>query len=274
MTNIEEIKNFVTEGYRNILQREPDPIGLEHHIRLIQTGAISRDTFLSALRNSEEYKIMFRPFQNVKWTCNDKPISVLIRTHKRPKSLRICLNSLNRQTKNNFCVIIISDDKDDNVEGLAGEYPNLYFVFKHIEPLGYPSCNLYFNQVKSIIDADYVIFIDDDDEIIDNTYLETLENIYVKNGRPAVIMSRVSYGEQVIPSDDGWANLPCASNIGTLNFCVRSDIYRNCDWTNDNLGDFHFINSVFNSIDWKKDVYWHNKIMVAARNYPGRGKSE
>lgn len=56
ISNIEEIKNFVTEGYRDILKREPDPIGLERHIRLIQTGTISKETFLDALRNSEEYK--------------------------------------------------------------------------------------------------------------------------------------------------------------------------------------------------------------------------
>lgn len=55
MGDTEEIKNFVTEGYRSILKREPDLEGLSHHIRLIQTGAISRDTFLDALRNSEEY---------------------------------------------------------------------------------------------------------------------------------------------------------------------------------------------------------------------------
>lgn len=56
MSNIEDIKIFVTEGYRNILKREPDNKGLSHHIRLIQTGAISKKSFLDFLRTSNEIK--------------------------------------------------------------------------------------------------------------------------------------------------------------------------------------------------------------------------
>lgn len=56
---IKDIKKFVTEGYRKILLREPDSEGLSNHILLIQTDAISRDTFLSVLRNSEEYRNRF-----------------------------------------------------------------------------------------------------------------------------------------------------------------------------------------------------------------------
>ncbi len=50
----EQIRNFVTEGYRNILRREPDSGSLSFHVHLIQTGTISKEQFLNALRNSEE----------------------------------------------------------------------------------------------------------------------------------------------------------------------------------------------------------------------------
>ena len=288
-SSTEEIKNIVTDGYRNILKREPDPGGFEHYIHYISSGGITKERFLEILRNSEEYKrgitmSLHAEFLDAlrnseeckgKVETSSKFISVLIRTHKRPKSLRTCLNSLSGQTRNNFCIVIISDHKDDNVEELIDEYPSLCFVFEHVTPLGYPSCNLYYNQVKSVIDSGYVIFIDDDDEIIDNTYLKILEDTAVKNGFPAVIMSRaLYYGNTVIPGDVFWTNLPSAGNVGTLNFCVRTDMYRSCDWTNDGIGDFHFINSVFNSINWRRDVYWYNKITVAARNYPGLGKGE
>lgn len=55
MNNIDEIKNFVIKGYRQILQREPDNEGLSHYIDTISTGTISKDRFLDILRCSEEY---------------------------------------------------------------------------------------------------------------------------------------------------------------------------------------------------------------------------
>jgi len=36
--NIDDIKNFVTEGYRKILLRDPDPIELQRHTDLISSG--------------------------------------------------------------------------------------------------------------------------------------------------------------------------------------------------------------------------------------------
>jgi hypothetical protein len=53
--NIDDIKNFVTEGYRKILLRDPDPIELQRHTDLISSGGTTNGIFLSDLRNSEEY---------------------------------------------------------------------------------------------------------------------------------------------------------------------------------------------------------------------------
>lgn len=203
----------------------------------------------------------------------NKAITVLVKTHKRPKMLRRCINSLNTQTKNNFNVLIISDYKDDNVEKLVDEYKNLNFIFKHVEPLGYPLCCLYTNQVKDIVNSKYVIFIDDDDEITDNTYLESLENIFTKNENSAVIMSKSEFPGRIIPSNDRWNCLPGAGHVSTLNFCIRTDIYKKYDWNGSALADYEFISTIFGNIDWKKEVYWYDKITTKA-NYPGFGKTE
>ena len=56
MPNIDEIRNFVTEGYRNILKRDPDESGLNHHVGLISSGRLTREKFLEALRLCEEYR--------------------------------------------------------------------------------------------------------------------------------------------------------------------------------------------------------------------------
>lgn len=55
--NLEDIKSFVAEGYRNILRREPDTSGFENFVSAIYSKKISKETFLQILRTSEEYQI-------------------------------------------------------------------------------------------------------------------------------------------------------------------------------------------------------------------------
>jgi glycosyltransferase involved in cell wall biosynthesis len=206
---------------------------------------------------------------------NNKFLSILTRTHKRPKALRRCLKSLNKQTKKNFNVIIISDIKEDVVETIVPEYPDLSITIKHVEPLGYPACNTYFNIVRNAVTSEYVIFLDDDDEIIYKNYCKSLEHISIKNKHPAAIISKALFpGKKVIPDDGSWKKVPSICHISGLNFCVRTDIYKKCDWPKSKCGDFYFISSVFNSIDWKKDVYWYNKITTSPKSYPGYGEEE
>lgn len=186
-------------------------------------------------------------------------IYALVRTHKRPKALHRCLNSLCEQTNRNFSVAIISDYEKDLVENLSYEYPDLNFIFIHVKPLGFPGCNLYLNQVKDYIDSDYVIFIDDDNIVVDNTYFETIENITNTSPYP-VIMSKTQFPERILPPDNRWGLYPQAGQIDTLNFCVRTDIYKKCNWSRDQTGDFHFIKNVFDSIDWQNEVLWYNNV--------------
>ena len=54
----EDIKNIVTEGYRNILKREPDSEGLANYINEIKKG-LSIEMFHNILKSSNEYKERF-----------------------------------------------------------------------------------------------------------------------------------------------------------------------------------------------------------------------
>jgi len=44
----------VALAYRVILEREPDPDGLAHHVALLETGTVTRDELLQAFRDSDE----------------------------------------------------------------------------------------------------------------------------------------------------------------------------------------------------------------------------
>ncbi len=53
---MDTVKNRVTDGYRKILKREPDPGGFKHFVSQISSGKISKERFLEILRTSKEYK--------------------------------------------------------------------------------------------------------------------------------------------------------------------------------------------------------------------------
>lgn len=205
-------------------------------------------------------------------------LSVLLRTHKRPKALRRCLNLLNGQTNKNFVIILISDYEKDNIEEVAEEYSDLTFKLEFItNPVGYPNCNVYFNLVKDIVNSQYVVFIDDDDEVEDKTYFEALENIVYadKDNFPAVIISKAQFPSGwVVPEETVWKLFPASGHISTLNFCVRTDLYKKFDWAGNADGDYHFIHSIFENIDWRKEVYWYNKITTSSPDFPGQGKGQ
>lgn len=76
MSNIEEIKDFVTEGYRKVLLREPDPVGFQDFVSVIASGIITKESFLERLRTSEEYRSKFGS-----WTISNGGIK-LIDTNK------------------------------------------------------------------------------------------------------------------------------------------------------------------------------------------------
>ncbi len=56
----DNIKNYVIEGYRNILKRNPDPGGFKHYTTEIFSGRITKERFLEILRTSEEYNNKFK----------------------------------------------------------------------------------------------------------------------------------------------------------------------------------------------------------------------
>lgn len=57
--SLQDIKDIVTKGYREILKREVDPNGLENYINQLKNG-LSIESFHDILRSSQEYKDRFK----------------------------------------------------------------------------------------------------------------------------------------------------------------------------------------------------------------------
>lgn len=127
------IINVVTEGYRNILKREPDPGGLSAYTNHIKNG-MSIEKFYEILGTSEEYRQMFgnQPFPKVNdfdidqdyfdhngyiknirngtYKINGKNILVCITTYNGLKYLKRLVLSLKEQDCNHNLDILVVDN--------------------------------------------------------------------------------------------------------------------------------------------------------------------
>lgn len=265
-----------------MLGRCPDKGGRWGKIQSL-LGGMSEEELRQTMMESKEYKSLHRK-RGVKGIAaphidlssrnyTSKFLSIIIRTHKRPKALRRCLDSLNDQYYKNLEIVLISDCNEDNVEEIRHEYLDLSFLIEHVDPLGYPACNTYFNEVKDSVRSEYVMFLDDDDMMVGTMCSKDLEDFAIKNHHPAVIISKVMYPGRAIPQQEYWKKYPVIYHISGSNFCIRSDIYKKHNWPAIRSGDFYFIDGVLKNIDWKSDVCWFDKI-TARITGTGKGLTE
>lgn len=126
----------------------------------------------------------------------DFKVSVIIPVYNSEKYIEKCLDSVLNQTYKNFEIIVINDGSKDNskeiLEKYAKNYPN---IIRHIEQenKGVAKTRNYGIQIA---EGKYIAFIDNDD-YIDNNYLETFVNAAKKGDYDAVI------GGYRRPNEDG-----------------------------------------------------------------------
>lgn len=108
----------------------------------------------------------------------EKKISIIIPTHNRFEYLTVLLNSIFRQTYQNFEIILIDDLSTDETNEVYGNYHDrrLKYYLNH-ENLG---SGLNRQKGYNLSHGDYIIFCDDD-YFIDNNYFFDLINIFKDN---------------------------------------------------------------------------------------------
>lgn len=108
-------------------------------------------------------------------------ISVVIPTYNREIELKECINSILKQTYNNFEIIVIDDGSNDKIKEEIKLFCKKderihFYANKHNSGAGY-SRKVGYEKTK----GDYIIFCDDDDYYIDNNYFFDAVNIMKKD---------------------------------------------------------------------------------------------
>lgn len=174
----------------------------------------------------------------------------------RVNFLKNCKASLDQQTGRNFEHWILTDKK---MKGAL--YANSLFE----------KCLQYTN-----LNGKYVMILDDDDHIIEPTFFEQLFKLF--NNDYDIIFFKGIIGQKILPIK--WPAPPKYSDIGSFNFCVKSEYYiKYCnvmsippklDKDPGRGEDFKFINTVFQNT---KKHFWFDIIACSTQtNHHSFGK--
>lgn len=189
--------------------------------------------------------------------CGNPFLSIITRVYKRPVGLSQNLASIHRLKDKDIEQIFIHDNVGVGMFEANKSFGN--------------------NEVRSLIDGEYVYLLDDDDFIVNPGMIGELKKI-AKEHTPDVIFFRmiIKLGQipgDLYPTNDlCWGVKPVIARIGGSCFVVKKEIYLKHihEFAKPRCGDFYFINAVFES---GAKCYWHDKVQ-AETGKVSRGKPE
>lgn len=165
-------------------------------------------------------------------------LSVVTRCYKRPKMLANNVASVRSQTDPDYQQVFIVDDM-----GRGVGWANRQLVERAHEATG-----------------QYVMVLDDDDMLSDETLIETLKGIVEKN-RPELIMAKMDHGELgILPNDDHWLKRPEHGQIGMSAWVASNELYRGAvqNIGPKRAGDVAFYQALY---DRAASIYWLDQVI-------------
>ena len=166
-------------------------------------------------------------------------ISIIIPIYNTGKYLEKCLDSIVKQSFNDFEVICVDDGSTDNSYDILTEYKNKYNNFKIIHQYN-QGVAVARNTGLKYVDGDYIIFIDSDD-FIKNDYLEKLYNECIKTNADVVICNFYRYYDKL------------STSIPVL-YKKRRGIYSSDDILKSLIPDNLIHSYLWNKL-WKKNLF-------------------
>ena len=208
-------------------------------------------------------------------------INILTRTSNRPYGFKICRESVKNQSYKNIRHIVSSDNDADmnylkqfndiSVIKIDKEKCNTSYMPKHIPGLPHFKLlphNLYCNQLLDAVDDGWIMFLDDDDMLIDNRVVETIVDSIRDRDTMLAWRMRFMSGE-VIPSDKQFAaRKPVLGGIGSPCVLFHSKWKDHFRWDAYKCADFRFIYKLHGAIP--KSV-WLNQVLIQLNNNAGFG---
>ena len=200
-------------------------------------------------------------------------INVLIRTSGRPNFFKKAVESVEAQTHKNWRIIVSVDDKESE------EYVNKY-VYKsgkdvnkyvYIRPkrrrreTGW-YFNRYFNDLLAQVKEGWVVYLDDDVEIIDPLCFEKI-SAHMEEVNKLIFWKYQFESGKIVPEDEFWKKRPTRKHIDTG--CFAHHIRYKPRWVSLRASDWRVANQLYEKIPNK---VWIDEVFFRAGNNGGLGK--
>jgi hypothetical protein len=173
-------------------------------------------------------------------------INILTRSGNRPTYFKTLKDSILTQTYPYIRHLISNDNPECNY---LTEDKYVYAVSKPpSRPRGF--YNLYLNELAAQVEDGWVIILDDDSKLIDNTFIEKLAEICSTSNENDVLIYQtiIEPDKRVVPSSDSFINkINKCGDIDMVCFCVHYSIFNNIQFKCQLGGDFLFIGDIENS---------------------------
>lgn len=168
-------------------------------------------------------------------------INILIRTCGRPELFKKCIESIYAQKYLNYRIIVCYD-REECLEYLSSEDIECFFVSEPTNTNKY-KFNLYCNKLMDKVEDGYIMFLDDDDILLDQNALKTVNEcldigdtvLIWKFARPDKIIYPLSF-----PVKFG--------EIDTTSVCFHSKFKDLARWTDQQYGDWGFYSELFKKL--------------------------
>ena len=207
-------------------------------------------------------------------------INILTRTSNRPNGFKKCANSIKNQTYDNINHIVSYDNDDDlgyinrfDVTKIKINRDEIIANDTSVDPKNsnfwFSPHNLYCNSLLDSVEDGWIMFLDDDDMLIDESVIgEIVSNIIDED---TILIWQMQYPDgRVLPDVASYqSKKPRLGGIGSPCFLFHSKWKNVARWDAYKCGDFRFLDKIYNKIPNNK---WIQKPFVQLNNTGGFGK--
>ena len=170
-------------------------------------------------------------------------INILTRTGNRETYFKTLKQSIESQTYKNIRHLKSNDNI--NCKYLDGE-KDVLNVVKNSE-LGEAFYNVYLNEIGKQVDDGWIIILDDDSKLIDDTFLEKLADVCSKSKTNEILIfqSLLLPKKRVIPSEGDFKNkkiIRCGIDMAC--FCFHHSILKKFSFDGRKQGDINFLEKI------------------------------
>ena len=213
----------------------------------------------------------------------NKKINILTRTSNRPNGFKTCANSVVKQTYDNVNHIVAYDNDEDlsyidgfeNITKIKIDREELINNDASVNPnnpsFWFSPHNLYCNSLLDSVEDGWIMFLDDDDMLIDDDALEEIA-FHIQNEDTMLIWQMRYPTGNMLPDQQSFITKQIRlGGIGSPCFLFHSKWKNEARWDAYKCGDFRFLEKIHNKIPNKK---WIKKPYIQLNNNGGLGKKQ